>query len=58
MRYGTNETTPAGNIRNGFSYEHQCWIEDFVIQRCGHPETMDCRCFGKLHAGEQARFTH
>lgn len=54
MRTGQNEMQ-AGVIKNGFSYTHQCWIRDFVIQRCGHPETMDCGCFGKRHAGEQTR---
>lgn len=56
-RESSNDMTPFGIIRNGFSYRRQCWIKDFIIQRCGHPETMDCGCFGRVHAGEQARFS-
>jgi hypothetical protein len=35
-----------------FDYENQAWVVDGVYNRCGHPETMDCRCYGKQHAGE------
>jgi len=37
-----------------YDYEYQAWIENGVYVRCGHPETMDCRCYGKLHEGEKA----
>jgi hypothetical protein len=47
----------AGVIKNGYSYEHQCWIKDFVIQDCAHPATQDCGCFGRMYAGKQARFS-
>jgi hypothetical protein len=57
MRYSNNEMTKFGVIKNGYSYAHQCWIENFIIQRCGHPDSLDCQCFGKIHEGEQARFT-
>jgi len=55
MRTSENEMQ-AGVIKNGFSYEHQCWIKEFVVMRCGHPATMNCGCFGKKHQGEQVRF--
>ena len=35
-----------------FDYINQCWIQDGIIQRCGHPENMDCNCYGKAHEGE------
>ncbi len=35
-----------------FNYDYQCWIVNGVIKRCGHPETMNCKCFGKTHAGK------
>lgn len=41
-----------GKVFNGYDYTHQCWIVNGVVQRCGHPETMDCQCFGKNFAGE------
>jgi hypothetical protein len=40
-----------------FDYEKQVWIAQGVYQRCGHPESMDCRCYGKIHAGEEAVIT-
>lgn len=55
-RQSTNQMQ-AGVIRNGYSYSNQVWILEFVIQDCGHPEAMTCNCFGRQHAGEQARFT-
>lgn len=37
-----------------FDYEHQAWIKDGVYVRCGHPESMNCHCYGKEHEGEKA----
>lgn len=37
-----------------FDYEKQCWVVDGVVQRCGHPDHMDCQCYGKEHEGEKA----
>ena len=56
MRQSTNEMQ-AGAIKNGYSYEHQCWILNYIIQDCGHPATMPCGCFSRQHAGEQTRFS-
>lgn len=39
-------------LLNGFDYEHQAWVQHGEYVRCGHPDDMDCRCFGKLHEGE------
>jgi hypothetical protein len=36
-----------------YDYENQCWIVDGIIQSCEHPESMNCQCYGKLHAGEK-----
>ena len=55
MRQSTNEMV-AGMIKDGYSYEHQCWIVDFVVQNCGHPQDMTCGCFGREHQGERVRF--
>ena len=37
-----------------FDYEKQTWVEDGRYVRCGHPENMQCSCYGRLHEGEQA----
>ena len=56
IRQSTNEMQ-AGVIKNGYSYEHQCWIRDFTVIACGHPIEMDCGCFSRKHGGEQVRFS-
>jgi hypothetical protein len=37
-----------------YDYVNQCWIVNGRIESCNHPETMNCKCYGKLHAGETA----
>lgn len=38
-----------------FDYDRQAWIDaDGRYLRCGHPEAIDCRCWGRLHEGERA----
>jgi len=34
-----------------YDYDNQCWIKSGIIQRCGHPESMNCNCFGRHWAG-------
>jgi hypothetical protein len=41
-----------GLLWNGFDYTRQAWVVDGKYVCCGHPETMNCGCFGKEHAGE------
>lgn len=38
----------------GYDYTNQAWIAGGVYIRCGHPDHMDCQCFGKIHAGKPA----
>jgi hypothetical protein len=37
----------------GYDYKNQAWFENGRYVRCGHPEAMDCQCYGRLHDGEQ-----
>lgn len=37
-----------------FDYDNQAWVRDGRYQRCGHPDSMRCQCFGRLHEGEEA----
>lgn len=52
MRMSTDHFDKHGNLINGYDYDKQCWVIDGVIQRCGHPEDMDCGCYGREHEGE------
>ncbi len=40
-------------LTKGYDYVHQAWIINGVYEACGHPESMECDCYGKLHAGEE-----
>lgn len=37
-----------------FDYSNQAWVIAGFYIRCGHPERMNCKCYGKIHAGEPA----
>lgn len=37
---------------NGYDYTNQAWVRDGKYVDCGHPKTMDCRCYGRDHEGE------
>jgi hypothetical protein len=35
-----------------FDYENQAWVINGRYVRCGHPDHMNCQCYGKVHEGE------
>lgn len=39
-----------------FNYDLQVWIVDGIIQRCGHPESMDCGCVALTFCGRTAEY--
>jgi hypothetical protein len=44
-----------GLLWNGFDYTRQAWVKDGRYLRCGHPEPMNCGCYGREHEGEPCR---
>jgi hypothetical protein len=36
-----------------YDYDNQCWVMYGFVQNCGHPSHMDCKCYGRIHAGEK-----
>lgn len=46
-----------GRLWNGYDYQRQAWVEGGRYIRCGHPETMRCGCYGRLHEGEETEVT-
>jgi len=38
-----------------YDYKNQVWIVDGKYVKCGHPSSMNCKCYGKLHAGEKVK---
>lgn len=41
-----------GRLMDGFDYVNQAWVVNGHYVRCGHPDTMACRCWGRTHEGE------
>ena len=52
MRMSSNEYKNS-RLMNGYDYENQAWVVDGRYVRCGHPASMNCNCYGRLHAGEE-----
>ncbi len=40
---------------DGYDYENQAWVKDGKYVRCGHPEEMNCGCYGREHEGEETQ---
>ncbi len=54
-RTSNDEYNEAGRLMHGYDYDNQAWVVDGCYIRCGHPEGMDCRCYGKDHEGEETK---
>ncbi len=39
-------------VNHEYDYENQAWTVDGKYVRCEHPESVNCKCYGKLHEGE------
>jgi hypothetical protein len=44
----------SAKLSCSYDYKNQAWIADGRYVRCGHPDSMQCNCYGKLHEGEKA----
>jgi hypothetical protein len=44
-----------GLLWNGFDYTRQSWVIGGKYVRCGHPEAMNCRCYGRTHEGQPSQ---
>ena len=42
----------AEQLLNGFDYKNQALVRNGRYVRCGHPASMNCVCYGRLHQGE------
>ena len=42
-----------------YDYDNQAWLVDGVYQDCNHPDTMDCKCYGRINKGKRitSKFT-
>jgi len=46
-----NPEQRSHRLWNGYDYHNQAWVIKGRYVRCGHPESMDCGCFGKEYEG-------
>lgn len=55
MSRQSNNCYRAGRLYNGYDYDLQVWVLKGIYQYCGHPGSMRCSCYGRLHAGEEVQ---
>ena len=55
-RTSRDELDSQGYVVNGYNYDRQCWVRDYHVVPCGHPDSMkpNC-CYAGSHAGEDIR---
>ena len=51
-RQSVNEEV-AGVVKNGFDYDLQVWVKDYIVIDCGHPEYMQPDCCNMHTFAEQ-----
>jgi len=49
--------TSLDTIKDGYDYDNQAWYKGGKYVRCGHPDSMDCNCFGKINEGKKVIVT-
>jgi hypothetical protein len=52
MSRSSHDVYVNGVLISGFDYANQAWVKDGFYVRCGHPESMTCGCYGRIHADE------
>jgi hypothetical protein len=52
--FAARHVTPAV----AYDYINQAWVKDGRYIACGHPESMACGCYGRVHAGRGAEWDY
>ena len=42
-----------GHLKNGYDYDLQMWVLNYIVQDCGH--LMPCHCNGRKYKGKDIR---
>jgi len=53
MRYSTDNYDNDGVLRDGYDYDYQYWVRNYIVQDCGH--VGDCSCEAHIYAGTDIR---
>ena len=51
----SNDEYQNGRLINGYDYDNQAWVLAGRYVMCGHPESMNCGCYSRAHAGEKTK---
>jgi hypothetical protein len=51
----SNDEYKGKRLMNGYDYKNQAWVIDGKYVKCGHSEGMNCKCYGKIHYGEETK---
>ena len=57
MSRQSSDQYKEGRLINGYDYDNQAWVQNGKYVRCGHPEDMNCGCYGRVHEGEETTKT-
>jgi len=55
MSKTSNNEYHNDRLINGYDYENQAWVQGGKYVRCGHPDNMDCGCYGRKHTNEETK---
>jgi len=44
----------TGKLLLRYDYDNQAWVKNGKYVACNHPDSMNCKCYGRLHEGETA----
>ena len=53
MSRTSTDQVADGRLLNGYDYDNQAWVKNGRYVQCGHPEYMDCGCYGRVHEGQE-----
>lgn len=52
----SNDEIINGIVKNGFDYDLQVWVVDYIIMDCGHKFACDCNA--RRYAGQDIRLSY
>lgn len=48
----SNDQYIDNRLMNGYDYINQAWVLGGVYVKCGHPQEMNCNCYGTANEGK------
>lgn len=54
-RASVDQYDSTGLLIHGYDYINQAWIVNGKYVRCGHSPSVECNCYGRIHAGQPSK---